>query len=203
MKKTLVASMLGLGLAASSYGQGVVSFNNYISTSFNQVNYATDAALGGLSGQHVVDPNVELQCFYAIGTFGSSAAFFSAATAGVTTFINPGVTYAGGGYYTGPNQTITGWTSGQTVTFAVEAWQTSGTFGGATFAQSLERGTSGLWTESAAASASVNGIQPAANPATGFAGGPPVMSIDLVPEPSTIALAGLGMASLLAVRRRK
>jgi hypothetical protein len=207
MKKTLVASILGLGLSATAFGQGVVQFNNYQSTSFQQVSYgndaATQAALGALAGTPVTDPGVEVQLFWALGTFANQAAFNAAANAGVTTFINPLFTYQGGGYYGGPNQTLTGWTPAQTVTFEVEAWQTTGPHGGATFGQSGLSGVSGLWTEVAAANSAANGIQPAANPATFFNGGPPAMSIAIVPEPSVFALSGIGAAALMLIRRKK
>jgi len=207
MKKTLVLSILGIAACASTYGQGVVQFNNYQSTSYHNVKYANDsftqAAVGGLAGGPVNSATVELQLFWALGTFGTQGAFDAAANAGVTTFINPTLTFGGGGYYAGPNQILAGWTAGQTVTFEVQGWQTTGTFGGATYGASGLKGTSALWQEVGAATASGNGIQPSANPATFFNAGPPAMTLAAVPEPSVIALSGLGAAALMAFRRKK
>jgi PEP-CTERM motif-containing protein len=221
MKKTLVASIIGIvGSVASVHGQGQIVFNNYISASYLPVVYNSNATLAptGLAGKNVNDAGVEVQLFYAPGTFSSLSSFLSAATAGGTTFINTGINTAGttsggtgpGGYYTASTpQVLTGWTPtgvDSTVTFLVEAWQTAGQFaGGGTFATSLMTGMSGLWTEGPAPDANSNGIQPTTGIAAGFAGGPPltVMSIAPVPEPTTLALAGLGgLASLVMLRRK-
>jgi len=204
MKKTLALAILGLTACATTYGQGVVQFNNYQSTTYQQVKYENNAALGAQSGQAVVSPTVELQLLWALGTFADTTSFNAAANSGVTTFINPGFNFNGGGYYGGGNQTLTGWTAGQTVTFEVLGWETSGANGGATFAASKLKGTSALWQEVGAASANANGIQPSSNPAKFFNVGPPAMSLVLtVPEPTVFALAGLGAAALMIVRRKK
>jgi len=204
MKKTLALAILGLTACATTYGQGVVQFNNYVSTSYQPVKYANQAGLGAKSGQPVVQSTVELQLFWALGTFANQAAFDAAKNAGVTTFINPGIVFGGGGYYAGPNQTLTGWTAGQTVTFQVQGWETSAAQGGgATFGSSGINGASALWQEVAAANANVNGIQPSSNPAKGFNVGPPAMTLAIVPEPSIFALSGFGAAALTQNEKRQ
>ena len=135
--------------------------------------------------------------------FTDVSSFLSVAIAGNTTFINPSFTFGGGGYYADPNDQ---WLPSATgpVTFMVEAWQTTGPYGGATFATSDLRGQSGLWQETAAADANSNGIQPTSNPQKSFLIGPPAMSITtLEPEPATLTLVGLGGAVMLVFRRRK
>jgi hypothetical protein len=159
-------------------------------------------SLGVTSGSPVDDPDVELQLFWALGTFPNQGAFQAAANAGVTTFINPLLTFNGGGYYTGPNQILTGWTPGQTVTFEVEAWETAGQSGGSIFATSGLTGISALWTETAASSSGANGIQPASNPSTFFNNGPPTMSVGFIPEPSMYALSSLAAAAFMLKRRK-
>jgi len=194
MKKTLATAILGLAACAASYGQGVVQFNNYQSTSYQQVRYQANNAT-------VTSPTVEVQLFWALGTFADQASFNAAANAGVTTFINPGL--PGGGYYSGPNQLLAGWSAGQTVTFEVQGWETSaGAGGAATYAQSGVKGTSALWQEVAGATANSNGIQPSSNPAKFFNAGPPTLLL-AVPEPSMFALSGLGAAALMLFRRKK
>jgi hypothetical protein len=205
MKKSLVASLLGLAAATSAFGQESIQFNNYQSTTFQQVTWGgvPVPALGITPGAPVNDPNVELQLFWALGTFSSQAAFQAAANAGVTTFINPLFTYNGGGYYAGPIQILTAGSPSQTVTFEVEGWETAGPFGGPTFATSSATGVSALWTETAAPNSSANGLQPSSNPATFFNNGPPAMSIVIMPEPSMFALSGIGVVSFMLKRRKK
>jgi len=196
MKKTLALAILGLTACATSYGQGVVQFNNYVSTTYQQVKYQANNA-------PVTSTTLEVQLFWALGSFADQASFDGAKQAGVTTFIDPGFTFNGGGYYAGPNQTLAGWSAGQTVTFQVLGWETSAAKGGAaTFGASGAKGTSALWQEVGAANANANGIQPAANPAKGFNVGPPTLLI-AVPEPSIFALSGLGAAALMLFRRKK
>jgi len=221
MKRALIASILGVaGSVVTTYGQGQITFNNYISTLYNPVVYNSNPSLApaGLAGDNVDDANVEVQLFYAVGTFGSVGSFLSSATAGATSFIDPAANASGtygqggvaGGYYEDSTpQTLVGWNavSAATVTFLVEAWETSGTYAGdGTYAHSLLEGNSGLWTETTAANASANGIQSTANQATGFLSGPPTTTISIVsvPEPTTLALAGLGsLVSLVAFRRKQ
>ena len=201
MKKTLALAILGLAACATTYGQGVIQFNNYQSTSYQQMKYGS-SGFGAQNNAPVTSGTVEVQLFWALGSFATQGAFDGAKVAGVTTFINPTFTFNGGGYYGGPNQTLTGWTAGQSVTFQVLGWETSGPNGGATFAASKITGTSGLWQEVAAANANVNGIQPSSNPAKFFNAGPPGMILT-VPEPSIFALSGLGAAALMLIRRKK
>src|SRR5690349_15474706 len=113
MKKTLALAILGLTACATTYGQGVVQFNNYTSTTYQQVKYQA-------SNTPVNSPTLEVQLFWALGTFANQAAFDAAKNTGVTTFINPTLTFGGGGYYAGPNQTLAGWSPGLTVTFQVQ-----------------------------------------------------------------------------------
>lgn len=206
MKRTLVAAILGMAASvASSYGQGHIIFSNYTSTTYHPVTYSSDALttalLPSLAGHPVTDSGVEAQLLFANGTFADTASFLAAATSGNSTFINPSFTFGGGGYYADPNDQLLTSATGP-VTFMVEAWQTTGQYGGATFATSELRGQSGLWQETAAADANSNGIQPTSNPQKSFLIGPPAMSIAIVPEPATFTLVGLGAAAMF-FRRRK
>jgi len=217
MKRALIASILGIaGSVVTTYGQGIITFGNYVSTSYLPVVYNSNSSLApaGDAGLNVDDANVEVQLFYANGTYGSVASFLTAATAGPTAFIDPTINPAGtvaggtgpGGYYADSTPVTFPWTALQTETFYVEAWETSGTYaGGGTYSSSHLFGASGLWTEVAAPNASANGIQPSSLPAAGFAGGPPLTVISVsVPEPTTLALAGLGsLVSLVAFRRKQ
>jgi hypothetical protein len=210
MKKTLVMAILGIAATATVSGQGVIQFNNYASTTYQQVMYVDAPQWGAIyNGQPVTSPTFEVQLFWAIGTYGTQSSFDAVKNAGVTTFINPGINADGaygngpGGYYNGPNQLLTGWTPGLSVTFQVQGWETAGPYGGASYPQAFASGTSGLWTESQGATASANGVQPSSGPATFFDKGPPAMHVGPIPEPSMLALSGLGAAPVLISPRRK
>lgn len=215
MKRSILGSLVLLAASLSiSHAQGVIQFNNYSAAGdtaaagyTGQVMWANDSFyLGAMAGKPVMDPNVEVQLFWADGAMGSFAnleAFLAVAHAGVTTFISPGATFDGGGWYAASqNQNLD--TATGPVTFAVEAWETTGPFGGPTFATSGLNGISGLWQEVAAANASSDGIQPSSFPAQFFLNGPPTMTLDTAgPEPSTFSLIVFGGSGLLIARRRK
>src|SRR5690348_16445924 len=99
MKKILIASVLGLaGSVATSFGQGVIQFNNYSSFHYNPVIYQ--------NGNNVNSGTVELALFYALGTYADLGSFMTAASQVGTTFIDTTANQAGayggtgpGGYY--------------------------------------------------------------------------------------------------------
>lgn len=214
MKKAIVASILGIaGSVATTYGQGIIQFNNYATTSFQPVYF--------VGGGNADSANVEVALLYALGTFANTSSFLASATQVSTAFIDPTLNTAGtyhgsptigtggpGGYYTqGAAAVLAGWAVGDTATFMVEGWDSTG---GLTFANALAKGQSGLWTETvdpglASSSLTGFGIVPTSigAPAGLMANGP--LSVGLVvPEPTTLALAGLGgLASLVALRRKK
>jgi hypothetical protein len=115
--------------------------------------------------------------------------------AGSNTMITPATTFLDfAGFEKYLNQvtlTVPG-NTGQAVDVQVRAWMTTGPGGGATYELAQSRGASGIFS-----------VTPASAPAT-----PPDLvgltsfNIQIVPEPSTIALGVLGAAALL-LRRRK
>lgn len=221
MKKAILVSVLGMAFSGlTAFGQGSIRFSNYSSTVYNPVvyGYAPPGIPGaGPAGKNVDDPNVELQLFYLYGTVSMSpAAFLAAATPGLTTFINRGINGGGqygtptsigspGGYYNGGVQYLWDWQPGETVTFMVAAWDSTkgdGTLGGALSSGGFAGFTS-MWQE-VGVPPGQNGIQPIPLPAESFAAGPPVLFYaTMIPEPATLACAGLGLLSLLALARWK
>ena len=216
MKKAILASVLGIAASAfTAYGDGHILFNNYGGPVYNPVVYGNVYTYHGLDGNNVDDPGVELQLFYAYGTYSDIYSFMAVATPGVTTFINPGLNPSGaygtatsigspGGYYSGPDQLLPGWMPGETVTFMVEAWETTGIYGGPTYAASLLNGRTDLWTETAG-TPGTDGIDAyPLYPPGYFASGPPVLVLgEWIPEPATLGFAGLGLFGLLIFRRKK
>lgn len=222
MKKAIVLSILGLAASGiAAFGQGQIIFNNYDTTTYEPVYYcpAPAGAPPGEAGANA-DVTTEVQLFYEIGnaTGDNLAQFYSTATAGNTTFISstlnaggsyhgsptaPGSTGGPGGYYNGGIQTLTGWVSGDTVTFGVRGWETAGAYGGPSFATSLLTGQSALWTEEA----TITSTAPPTPPADFMANGPTPLELNGLdlpsPEPTTLAFAGMGLLSLLALARSK
>jgi hypothetical protein len=207
MKKNVIASILGisatLALVNLSHGQGFVIFENY--DFGGPLNAPVTFATAGLNGAtlvtagEAVGPTFNAVLLYAIGaaptfttlTQGNAAAGGAYPTA--FSGLADGDTANGAGFFLGPTVTIPGYSSGP-ITFEVEA------FNGATY------GAAGSWsgTSSSFTLSSLSAGNPAP-PAGDFGAAmqPFTVSFVSVPEPTTLALAGLGgLASLVMLRRK-
>lgn len=193
MKKTLVATILGIAAVATTFAQGFVSFNNY-------GGLATDAKItygptGGGPLNVGVNNTFSAAVFYQFGTVAwggghlvdPSTSGWSLAP-GTATIAGPGSN--GPGYFDAGVLAIPGYSSGP-ISFVVVAYQTSA----GNYTSSLIRGSSVGFTLPSIAT----GL---ATP-TEFGAGFQPFQVNLVPEPSSFALAGLGLAGLLIFRRRK
>jgi len=190
MKKTIVLAALGMTASAvTAFGQGSVIFSSYAANN-------TLGAYTYLIGSTTAIPDgFHADLYDAVGTVSDpvNTALGSSVTAipvGLTDLGVLGVTYTGG-FFNDPNPVTTA-TSG-VITFEVVA------FNGSTYANSTIRGRSGSFTmNSLAASPSpLNGLGDNGQPF-------PTMYVASVPEPTTLALAGLGgLASLVALRRKQ
>lgn len=193
MKKSIVLAVLGGTLAAaSSYAQGVINFSSYLATPFGSV---TTFLVGGTP----VPDGFSAQLYYALGTVsdpvtsGNASSILSSISGafvavGSPQLYNTTVASAGAypGYFGGNNVIIPTYTSGS-ITFEV---LTTGTVGGINY-----QGRSGSFTMAS--------IPAAALPAINMTGMPAWQVAAVVPEPTTLALAGLGgLASLLVMRRK-
>jgi len=199
MKKTLVASILGLATAVSVMGQSRIALDSYLSSPgggpYPLITYG--AGSGGTLGAAVTGG-------YTVGIYysTSSASFEGATTQGGANTGVPGATFVLG--------TGTGSTASIVPTFP-GLFTTAGEFtipgtvntaylvvvayNGANYANSLVRGHSAVFT--------VAPNTTAFGPGTALGSAMSGFSVAIVPEPSTFALAGLGLASLLIFRRRK
>jgi hypothetical protein len=188
MKKALFTSIIGLAAAVSSYGQGSVFFSTYTGTVYQPIKYAAPLPSGTAAGQ-TIGSGFTAQLYYGLGSGLAFSALspLSGATQAVGTQL--------AGYVTGGIVTIPGYSSGP-VTFAIVAY--NGTDWGTTLASASGiatlLGNVATWTEPS--------IAASPNPA-GLFGNVPAITVSAVPEPTTMALAGLGSLALLAVRRRK
>lgn len=196
MKKSLVIAALGLTAAVgSSYGQGYILFSSYAQTA---TPYATATIFGTST---LLDSSFKAQLWYSLGTVsdtvnnGSVASITSAPT-GLTVVSGSDTVFATSGastpgFFDGAITQIASYSSGP-ITFEVVA------FNGADYASSSVRGRSGSFTFSSIDTVGIG-------TKFGFNGGQmSPMFVAPVPEPSTLALAGLGgFGMLMAFRRKK
>jgi hypothetical protein len=193
MKKTLIATACAAALTAlTTYGQGTFNFNNY----------SQNAGLGSPvtvqgTGEYVGADYFASFYYMAgtvtdLGTFMSGATYYGSPVAFFgTTGTGPshGPLVDGAGIFDGGSPVFG---AAGTYTIMVVAWT-----GGADYASATTRGASSLVQVDLVQN---GGTTPLNNLGTLQ---PFTVSPTVVPEPSTFALAGLGLAGLLIFRRRK
>jgi hypothetical protein len=191
MKK--LAGILCLGaLTTGAFAQGLVSFNNSAATLVTSGSPGSTASISGAAGSY----------YFGLLTSASGAA-------GTFTFAGNYATNSGvaAGRFLGGTQTVNGWAPGTTVFYEVAGWSSSL---GATWNPAWLLGnftTPGFFGISSSASGAAGGGNPPAPTLPLFGGTGITSGFNLapvgVPEPSSMALAGLGAAALLIFRRRK
>jgi hypothetical protein len=189
MKKSLLTTIAVAGCGLSVFGQGLVILENAANSSANVSRVGGQSPTGSA----------------AAGSYQVALLWFNG-----TSFVQTGAVYQttaansdGAGFFFG--ETVTVPTFAATGSFEVEGW--SGNF--ASYAAAIAGGTYVGLTPSFT-SAEGNGSTTPASPAVGLTAAHPGagqwsgnLVLVPVPEPSTIALGGLGAAALLLFRRRK
>lgn len=199
MKRTLlIVAALGL-TAMTMYGQGRLNFNN--SASQNAVTIKAGSSQG--TGGAYLGSDYSIQLLWAPGTITDQAAFDAVATAAViTTFFGATGTAPGHGPAAdgaGIFDNIAAVAIGPVGVYTVQAraWYNGGTYStySAASGAGVNVGMSGL--------SQIN-VTAAPTPANNTTWAPWTVNAGvIVPEPSTFALAGLGLAGLAIFRRRK
>jgi hypothetical protein len=183
MKKTLATLTIIAGLALTSYGQGFIFFD----TSNNSVN------LVSIDG--VVDTTVDINAALINPTISQTVATLllsdNSAVGDIGFWVSGQLTDQSGlGYYTGTGSP--GTAPGGSATFQVEGWLGAYSTYAAAVAANAPHGISTPFTDGVSAFGSPVGAL------DNFTG----LNIVSTPEPSTLALAGIG-AAMLIIRRRK
>jgi len=132
------------------------------------------------------------------------AGLFAGSTSTSLTYIGnatPFLTGGGAGYFSGGTTTLAGIPGGTLAWLQVAVWDSSlnGTTTGATWPQAMA--FAGLWGMSGLFSVVVS--DPTTSPPQTPAPLVGLQPFALMPEPSALSLAGLGLAGLLLFRRRK
>jgi len=187
MKKSLLTVALALGVVGA-YGQGSIQFNNFTSGSVT-------APAGKFPGVPF-----EVSVYWVSGTFAGTAA--QLISGGTYQDISAPMFGAGpllendqnngAGFFDGGVVSITGAATAGTYSFVVVAYSGAGTYSAALANPLSYVGNSSVF--------QVNLVTGATPPGTISL---PTFQVNPVPEPSTFALAGLGLAGLLIFRRRK
>lgn len=198
MKKLILTAILSVA-AVGAFAQGTVTFLNDTGTLTSPpdrfIRFGTNAAasLGVAPGALAFGTNLQVQLYYGASTASdASLVAVTSAPARLRAATSAGV----GTWSSGGARTLGGFDYGSgAVKLQVRVWDITT---GATYETSNGgiRGTSQSFLYNIPATA--------ANPPgdfimTGFQ----TFQIDIIPEPSTFALAGLGAAALVIFRRRK
>jgi len=208
MKKLIVSALAVAGLALSSYGQGVIYFDgtdnsnpSLNATSDGQVfiNSVLDAGTQDINAALLMY-NPSTSAYVTVVTLLLS----SSTTTGTTAFgtIQPAsgdITFLGGSLGNGPfDNSGNGYaetfvSAGSTGTFEVQGWLGAYSSYAAANTAGQAVGWTGSFTETM--QSSIGGANTIENM-------PALNLLTSIPEPTTMALAGLGALSLLIVRRR-
>jgi len=207
MKKSLILGILGLAVGSvATYGQGTIALDTYnVEPGINTV-ISFNTPSTGLSGPISGGMGYTVGLYYAAGNVTGSVG------ADGTGYADPSTLGGGLALGTGPNSTATfvaastGY-AGTYLSGGTFVIQPTGTFGstftlevvaynGATYANSTIRGHSAAFT------------MPSGDPTAGATVKtgtfmPAFQVFTVVPEPSTLALAGLGLAAFAAYRRKQ
>jgi len=192
MKKLILAAIVSGLMTAMSYAQGTLVFQSAGNVAGNIINapITNSVQLGGVRASGAA---YSADLLYFAGTTSSAASLLDL---GLAVAFNTGgqAGYFNGGSATLPNGAA--FAVGQTITVQVVAFTA-----GHTFAEASAAGSGLEWFRSNLINVTLSSSSGTPAGLVGLLGGQ--MTLNAVPEPTTIALGGLGAAALLLFRRRK
>lgn len=203
MKKSLAIGILGLAVGAiSSYGQGNIFLDNYISSTYNGIFEAVTLGGGlaplGFTAQVYYDPTADQNIVSTTSsdptgiadptTLGSYVA--ATGTGSTAPFVVPGYFAAAAAFNIQPGS-LTPPQASYTIMLVA--------YNGSSYDTSTIRGHSApvYWLDAAP------DVPNGADTGFAFAAGVPIFTVDPVPEPTTMALGALGGLGLLLFRRKQ
>jgi len=199
MKRLMITAALAMSVAGA-FAQGTITFNNGATTTI-----VWGPTPGQIPGGAVRGAAIE-------GSYGIKVGLFYNTGGTTFTLVSPtpylGTTSSGAtnaafnGRFNAGTVTVQGLVAGQSGNFQVRAWQGSFASYDAANAAGGYVGSSATFSNpSGGAIDPGTGIPGAAASLSGFTSGFGVVSV--IPEPSTLVLAGLGIGALALIRRRK
>lgn len=197
MKKILVVALMAAAVVSAS-AQGRITFASAgVGVAAKFVTSGLDGDPLGVKSITSADSTIRADLFWTVGstTVGVTASQLTTQAGFAQAFSS---TVSQAGFFTGGVKTVTGWTTGAIVA-QVRVWDTAfGTYDVAKITPGAH------WVESALFVITPT-LSPTAAPNLVGLGNPATYTLTYnpVPEPSSMALAGLGAASLLIFRRRK
>jgi hypothetical protein len=222
MNKKIVATMFGLSLSLGVYAQGVIFIDSTANTGVQGVNggtafdgsstsptysalvtangmiFTTDTAAqwqnnGGPSGSQLIGQDFNFALYY--GTTSGNATTLVTSLIGSGNITGDNVNWGQIQLPSAASQSLTGTTAGSPVFLDLQIWE--GNF--ASYAAAVSGG--GYAADSGAFSNPTGGGQ---TPPAGLSGLPDmILTASVVPEPTSLALAGLGGFGMLMALRRK
>lgn len=194
MKKLLVLALMAAAVVSAS-AQGRVTFATASPTANASFSTGADSPLGNVlvSGSGAT-ATIRADLFW---TAGTTTVGVDASSLNMSGNLNQAfLTGAGAGFFAGGTKTLVGAAAGEAIVAQIRVWDTAfGNYEAARQAQGAHWGSSFLFVITPTAA-------PTAAPNLPLGTAAFALNYNPVPEPSSMALAGLGAASLLIFRRR-